>query len=79
MHQNHAQYFLCLLENAGMSHVPVISISAGGLEKNPGFQLSPKLIHKMLKGFVYGDLLMRVLYRVPVSMAFLSIAGITSK
>ncbi|MEY8321641.1 acyl-CoA dehydratase activase-related protein [Lachnospiraceae bacterium 46-61] len=61
---NYINFIRKALENAGMPHIPVISISAGGLEKNPGFQLSPKLIHKMLKGFVYGDLLMRVLYRV---------------
>ncbi len=61
---NYIGFIRKALENAGMPNVPVISISAGGLEKNPGFKLSPMLLHKMLQGFVYGDLLMRVLYRV---------------
>lgn len=61
---NYINFIRKALENADMAHVPVISISAGGLEKNPGFKLSPKLVHKMLQGFVYGDLFMRVLYRV---------------
>lgn len=61
---NYINFIRKALENADMAHVPVISISAGGLEKNPGFKLSPKLLHKMLQGFVYGDLFMRVLYRV---------------
>ncbi len=61
---NYINFIRKALENAGMPHVPVISISTGGLEKNPGFKLSPKLLHKMLQGFVYGDLFMRVLYKV---------------
>lgn len=61
---NYINFIRKALENAGMPYVPVISISTGGLEKNPGFKLSPKLLHKMLQGFVYGDLFMRVLYKV---------------
>jgi len=51
------------LEKAGFSQVPVISLSALGLEKNPGFQFTPTLINKAMMALVYGDLLSRVLYR----------------
>jgi len=47
-----------------MAHVPVISLNALGLEKNPGFRLSAGLLVRGLMALVYGDLLMRMLYRV---------------
>ena len=50
------------LRSAGMEHIPVISISALGLEKNPGMQFTPSLLGKALQGMLYGDLLTRVLY-----------------
>jgi len=51
------------LRNAGMGHIPVISISALGLEKNPGMNFTPALLTKSLQGMLYGDLLQRVLLR----------------
>ncbi|MCL2197396.1 MAG: 2-hydroxyacyl-CoA dehydratase [Defluviitaleaceae bacterium] len=48
---------------AGFSHIPVISFSALGLEKNPGFKFTVGLINKAMQALVYGDLLSRVLYR----------------
>jgi len=48
---------------AGFPQIPVVSISALGLEKNPGFKLTAGLINKAMQGLVYGDLLSRVLYR----------------
>lgn len=49
------------LRNAGMEHIPVISISALGLEKNPGMKFTTSLLKKALQGMLYGDLLSRVL------------------
>ena len=46
------------LEKAGHGDVPVISFSLAGLEKHPGFELSLKMLHAMLYGVLYGDLLM---------------------
>jgi len=46
------------LEKAGMSHVPVISLSLTGLEKHPGFRLSLPLWRRFAFGVLYGDLLM---------------------
>ena len=61
---NYVGFIRRALEKAGLSHIPVISLSAQGLEKNSGFKLPPKLILNALYGVVYGDLFMRCLYRV---------------
>jgi len=61
---NYIGFFRKALAKAGMGHIPVISISASGLEKNPGFKPGLKLLNKAIQALVYGDLLMRVLYRV---------------
>ncbi|SMC86715.1 2-hydroxyacyl-CoA dehydratase [Sporomusa malonica] len=51
------------LQNAQLPQVPVISLSAG-LEKNPGFNFSLAMQDNTIMAMLYGDLLMRVLYRV---------------
>jgi len=61
---NYIAFLRKALADAGMSHVPVISLNALGLEKNPGFRISGKLIKLCLMAVVYGDILMRTLYRV---------------
>ena len=61
---NYIAFIRKALADAGMSHVPVISLNALGLEKNPGFRLSRGLVTRGLMALVYGDLLMRMLYRV---------------
>ncbi len=50
------------LEKAGMPQVPVVSLNANGMETNPGFRLTPRLLTKALQAVVYGDVFMRVLY-----------------
>ena len=47
-----------------MAQIPVLSLSAQGFEKNPGFKLTPKLVVNLAQALVVGDVLMRVLYRV---------------
>ncbi|MCL1995360.1 MAG: 2-hydroxyacyl-CoA dehydratase [Defluviitaleaceae bacterium] len=59
---NYVGYIRRALKQAGMSQVPVISISTQGIEKNPGFKFTPKFAIRVVKSLVYGDLLMRVLY-----------------
>lgn len=44
------------LQRAKMEYIPVISLSFG-LEKNPGFKLTPRIILQGFAGIVYGDLL----------------------
>ncbi len=51
------------LEESGFSQVPVLSLSLSGIEKNPGFSLTPRLLKKACMAAVCGDLLMKVLYR----------------
>lgn len=46
------------LKKAGLEYVPVISLNIAGLEKNPGFKLTPKMINPALYSVLFGDLLM---------------------
>ena len=52
------------LKSAGMPQVPVISLSAQGIEKNPGFKINLASLRSLVNALIYGDLLMRCLYRV---------------
>jgi len=52
------------LKDLGMEQVPVISFNMVGLEKNPGFRITVGLLRKMVYGLLYGDLMMKCLYRV---------------
>ncbi len=61
---NYIAFIRKALADAGMSHVPVISVNALGLEKNPGFRVSAALLVRAMMALVYGDLLMRMLYKV---------------
>ncbi len=61
---NYIGFLKKALAEAGMKQIPVISLNALGMEDQPGFKISLKLLDLALKGLVYGDLLMRVLYRV---------------
>ncbi len=46
------------LQKAGYGYIPVISFSLAGLEKHPGWKLSVPILHRMLYGILYADLLM---------------------
>ena len=61
---NYIGFIRKALKDAGFSHVPVIAVSAQGLESNPGFKISLPMLNRCAIALVYGDLLMRVLYRV---------------
>ena len=52
------------LLDAGYPQVPVLAISAQGLEDNPGFSVTPAMAHRGIQALVLGDLLMNVLLRV---------------
>lgn len=60
---NYIGFIRRALENADMGHIPVISLSASGIEKNPGLKITPKLLLTSMEALVYGDVFMRVLYR----------------
>lgn len=61
---NYVGFLKKALKEAGFAHVPVISINPVGLEKNPGFTYSREMLHKSMMALAYGDLLMKVLFRV---------------
>ena len=52
------------LKDAGYPQVPVLAVSAQGLESNPGFRITPGLVVRCIQGLVLGDLLQNVLLRV---------------
>ncbi len=61
---NYISFIRRALDKAGLSHIPVISLNANGMEKNEGFTWSAGLLKDAAQAIVYGDLLMRCLYRV---------------
>lgn len=60
---NYIGFIRRALNDAGWGHIPVLSLSAQGFEKNPGFKVTPTLLHRLLIAILTGDVLMRVLYR----------------
>ncbi len=64
--QCRASNYITLLRKAlvdlKMEQVPVISFSWTGLETNPGFPVTPRLIKRGGISLLYGDVLMRILY-----------------
>ncbi len=61
---NYVGFIRRALQKAGLPHIPVISINTNGMEKNSGFKMNGSLLKDVVRGMVYGDLLMRCLYRV---------------
>jgi len=61
---NYIAFIRRALKMIGLEHIPVISVSTVGLEKNPGWKYTPRLVNKALMAVVYGDLLMRMVYKV---------------
>ncbi len=59
---NYIGFIRRALEKIGYGHVPVISINLSGLEKNPGFTLSPSLLQRGMYALEFGDIFMRCLY-----------------
>ena len=59
---NYVGFLKKALKEAGFANVPILSLNAVGLEKQPGFKITLPLIKKALMALVYGDLFMRVLY-----------------
>ena len=59
---NYVGFIRKALKEAGMEQIPVISLNAVGLEDNPGFKATPKVLHMAMLAIVYGDLFQRVVY-----------------
>ncbi|WP_294155146.1 2-hydroxyacyl-CoA dehydratase [uncultured Clostridium sp.] len=60
---NYIGFLKLALKEAGFGQVPLISLNAIGMGEQPGFKIGPKMINRALMALVYGDLLMRVLYK----------------
>jgi predicted nucleotide-binding protein (sugar kinase/HSP70/actin superfamily) len=60
---NYIAFLRKALADAGLERVPVISLNAAGLEGNPGFRLSLPLVWRGFMALLFGDALMRMLYR----------------
>lgn len=61
---NYIGFIRRALKKAGFEQVPVISINAGGLESNPGFQYNYTMIRASIQAVIYGDIFMRCLYHM---------------
>ena len=61
---NYVGFLRKALSESGFSHVPVISVSAQGIETNPGFTFTYDMIKRSVMATLLGDLLMRVSLRV---------------
>ncbi len=59
---NYIGFIRRALTKMGYGHIPVISISVQGLEKNEGFQITAPFLKRVAQAFLYGDLFMNVLY-----------------
>lgn len=61
---NYIAFLRKALRDAGFGDIPVISLNANGMEKNPGFKYSLGLLNRSMMALIYGDLFMNVLFRV---------------
>lgn len=59
---NYVSFIRKALNDAGLEHIPVITLSAQGLEQHPGFKINLGLLKRAMMAVNYGDLLMQVLY-----------------
>ena len=58
---NYIGFIRKALKDAGFPDIPVISFNVVGMEKMPGFKLTPELLEKLVKCIIYGDLLQKML------------------
>ena len=61
---NYIAFIRRALKKANMEQVPVISANLSGLESNPGFKITLPLAKKAVYGAVFGDILMKCVYRM---------------
>lgn len=61
---NYVAFIRKALREAGFGHVPCVPLSVQGFENHPGMKFDVPTLSRAAMGIMYGDLLMRVLYRV---------------
>ena len=60
---NYIGFIRRALIKAGIPEIPVISLSAQGIETNPGFSYDLHMLMKAMMAVEYGDIFMNVVYR----------------
>ena len=60
---NYIGFIRRALTKAGLEYIPVISLSAQGIESNSGFKYDLPMLKKAMQAVVYGDVFMNVVYR----------------
>ena len=61
---NYIGFIRRALKKADMDYIPVISLNLSGLESNPGFKITPKMALRVVYAAVFGDILMKCIYRM---------------
>lgn len=61
---NYYQVIIKALNRCGYGQVPVISLNFKGLEKHPGFQITPRLFWDAVTAICYGDLILSLYHQV---------------
>ncbi|MGM9937804.1 MAG: acyl-CoA dehydratase activase-related protein, partial [Candidatus Ornithomonoglobus sp.] len=61
---NYIAFLRKALKEAGYPQVPVVSLNVSGLEGNPGFKITPKMVDGLLKACTWGDLLLSCSQRI---------------
>ena len=57
---NYVGFIRKAVAEAGYPQIPVVALSAQGIESSPGFSISLKGLHKAVISLLYGDLIVRV-------------------
>ncbi len=61
---NYIQILRKALKKARLEFVPVISVNPSGFEKNPGFEITPRLFHKLHDALLFGDTMMTLTHQI---------------
>ena len=61
---NYVAFIRKALRDAGFANVPCVPLSVQGFEHHPGMEFDLPTLSRAAQGLIYGDLLMRVLYKV---------------
>lgn len=61
---NYVGFIRRALKKAGLEHIPVISLNLSGIESNPGFKVTFRLLQRIALGAALGDILQKCVYRM---------------
>ncbi|MBO7333450.1 MAG: 2-hydroxyacyl-CoA dehydratase [Lachnospiraceae bacterium] len=61
---NYIGFIRRALAKAGMEQIPVLSLNLSGLEKQPGFKITPALAIRGIYAVLFGDIFERCVYRM---------------